>query len=123
MTMHDLYLLTDKDLSQDWEGAEYSWESSAPIDNPVRQMVDLDAVRKVPHAGTRWRVVRMSDDNHTVAAVDQFLILSALYTHTIHLSFGSGKFTLIYLQMTAGIYDFQRLLVADRRNRISYYTC
>ena len=80
MTVYDLYLLTNKDLSQDWKRAEYSRESGAPIDNPVRQMVDLDTVRKVPDTGTRWRVVRMGDDNDTVATVNQFLIWSAFCT-------------------------------------------
>ena len=42
------------------------------------QMVDFDAVRKIPDAGTRWGVVGMGDDDHTVAAVYQFLILSAI---------------------------------------------
>jgi hypothetical protein len=123
MAMHDLYLLADKDLSQDRERAEYSWESGAPVDDPVRQMVDLDAVRKISDASTRWRVVRMGDDNHTVATVDQFLMLSAWYTHMIHLSFGRVACLLNHIQMTAGIYGFQRLLVADKRNRISYYIC
>ena len=74
MTMYDLYLLANKDLSQDRERAEYSRESGASIHDPVRQMVDLDTVRKVPDTGTRWRVVRMGDDNDTVATVNQFLI-------------------------------------------------
>jgi hypothetical protein len=122
MTMYDLYLLTDKDLPQDRERAEYGRKGGASIYDPVRQMVDLNAVRKVSDACTRWRVVGMGDDNHTVAAVDQFLILSALYTLMIHLLFGRVACSLDHLQTTAGIYGFQRLLVADRRNRISYYT-
>lgn len=83
VTMYDLYLLADKDLSQDRKGAEYSRESSASIHDPVREMVDLDAIRKVPDASTRWRVVRMGYDDNTVAAVDQFLTLSVLYAHRI----------------------------------------
>jgi hypothetical protein len=93
MAVYNLYLLTDKDLSQDREGAEYSRESGAPVYDPVRQMVDLDAICEISHASTRWRVVGMGNDDHTVAAVDQFLMLSALYTHMIHLSFGSGMLT------------------------------
>ena len=88
MTMYDLYLLADEDLSQDWEGAEYSRKSRASIDDPVRQMVDLDAVRKVPDTCTRRGVVGMGDNNHTMAAVYQFLthVLSALSTYMIHQS-------------------------------------
>lgn len=86
MPMYDLYLLAYENLSQDREGAEYSWEGGASIDDPVRQMVDFDAVRKIPDAGTRWGVVGMGDDDHPVAAVYQFLISSALYTHVVHQS-------------------------------------
>jgi hypothetical protein len=53
-------------------------------------MVDLDAVREVSHARTRWRVVRMSDDDYTVAAIDQFLILSALQVRTDTPHYQSG---------------------------------
>ena len=84
MAVYDFYLLTDKDLSQDWEGAEYSRESGAPVDDPVRQMIDLDTVREVPNTCTIWRVVGMGDDDDTVAAINQFLALSALRVHIIH---------------------------------------
>ena len=122
MAVHDLYLLTNKDLSQDWKGAEYSRESGAPVDEPVRQMVDLDAVCEVPDACTRWRIVGMGDDDYTVAAIYQFLMLSASYTHMIHLIFGRMACSPNHVQTTAGIYDFQRLLAADKRSPISYYT-
>lgn len=122
MTVYDLYLLADEDLSQDWEGAEYSWESGAPIDDPVRQMVDLDAVREISDTCTIWRIVGVSDDDDAVAAINQFLALSVLYAHMIHLSFGRMAYLLNHIQTTAGIYGFRRLLVEDKRNRISYYT-
>ena len=70
MAVYDLYLLTNKDLSQDWEGAEYSRESGAPIDNPVRQMVDLDTVCEVPDTCTCWRIVYMCDNYDTMAAIN-----------------------------------------------------
>jgi len=95
MAMYDLYLLAYEDLSQDREGAEYSWEGGASIDDPVRQMVDFDAVRKIPDAGTRWGVVGMGDDDHTVASVYQFLISSALYAHVLHQThWQSGMFNI-----------------------------
>ena len=84
MAMYDLYLLTDKDLPQDREGAEHSRKSRASIDDPVRQMVDLYAIRKVPDTCPRWRIVGMGDNDHTVAAVYQFLMLSALSVYMIH---------------------------------------
>ena len=81
MAVYDLYLLADEDLSQDWEGAEYSREGGAPIDDPVRQVVDLDAVRKVPDTCTIWGPVGMSDNYDTVTAINQFLALSVLYLY------------------------------------------
>jgi hypothetical protein len=91
MTVYDLYLLTNKDLSQDWKRAEYSRESGAPIDNPVRQMVDLDTVCEVPDTCTIWRIVGMSDNDDTVAAINQFLASSALYVHIIHQFLWHGR--------------------------------
>jgi hypothetical protein len=84
MTMYDLDLLTDKDLSQNREGAEYSRKSRASINDPVWQMVDLYAIRKIPDACPRWRIVGMGDYNHAVATVYQFLMLSALSVYMIH---------------------------------------
>ena len=118
--MYNLNLLADKDLSQDWEGAEYSRESGAPIDHPMRQMVDLNAIRKVSHACARRRVVRMSDYDDTVATVNQFLTRSAVYD-SIPATMAKWHAD-EHVRMTADIYDFQRLQVVDRRNQISYYT-
>ena len=121
MAVYDLYLLTNKDLSQDWEGAEYSGKSGASIDDPVRQMVDLDAVREVSDTRTCWRIVRVRDNYDTMASINQFLIWSALYMHMIHLSFGRMPCSLNHIQTKAGIYDFQHPLVVGKRNRISCY--
>jgi hypothetical protein len=50
VTMHNLDLLADKDLSQQRERAEYCWESRAPVDDPVREVIDFDAVREISDA-------------------------------------------------------------------------
>jgi hypothetical protein len=119
--MYDLYLFADEDLPQDWERAEYSRESGASIHDPVRQMVDLDAVRKVSHSCPRRRVVRVGDDDDMVAAINQFLTASALFVYIIHRITEVTR-SVDHIRTTAGRYDFLRLLVEDRRNQISYYT-
>ena len=91
MTMHDLYLLADEDLPQDRERAEHSRESGASIHDPVRQMVDLDTVCEVPDTCTIWRIVGMSDNDDTVAAINQCLASSALYVHIIHQFLWHGR--------------------------------
>lgn len=50
MTMDNLDLLPDEDLSEQRKGAEDRRESRGPIDYPVWQMVDFEAVCKVPYA-------------------------------------------------------------------------
>jgi len=86
MTMDDLYLLTDEDLSQDWKGAEHSREGGTSIHDPMWQMVNFDAIRKVSDACTCWRIIRVGDDDHTMATIDQFLTALALYIHMRHQS-------------------------------------
>lgn len=50
MPMNDLRLLTDEDLPEDGEGAKDGGECGAPIDDPVRQMIDLDSVCEVSNS-------------------------------------------------------------------------
>ena len=119
--MYDLYLFADEDLPQDRERAEYSRESGASIHDPVWQMVDLDAVRKVSYACPRGRVVRVGDYDDTVAAINQFLTASAFFVHIIHHITEVAR-SVDHLRTTAGRCGFLRLLVEDRRNQISCYT-
>lgn len=70
MTVNNLDLFANKDLSEQRERTEHCWERGAPVDDPVWQMVDFDAIRKIPHACTHWRVVRVGYDDDTMAAVD-----------------------------------------------------
>lgn len=70
MAMHNLNLLTDEYLSQQWKRAEHCRESRASVDHPVRKMIDFDAVCKISDACPRRRVVCMGDDDYTMAAVD-----------------------------------------------------
>lgn len=71
MAVDDLYLFTDKDLSENREGREHRGEGGATVDDPVREMVDFDAVGKV--ADPRPAGIGVGDDYYFVAAVDEFL--------------------------------------------------
>ena len=50
MTVHNLDLLTDEYLSQQRKRAEDRRKSRASIDDPVREVIDFDAVREVSDA-------------------------------------------------------------------------
>jgi hypothetical protein len=52
MAMHNLDLLTDEYLSQQWERAEDCRESRASVDDPVWEVVDFDPVREISNACT-----------------------------------------------------------------------
>lgn len=131
MAMHNLNLLTNENLSQQRERAEHCRESRASIDHPVRKMIDFDAVREISDACARRRVVRMGDDDYTMAAVNQFLrrtkcqLLSyrARPSHygrksNVHVTRSAG-----HVRTTADICDSQRHLAAGKRNPKSFYIC
>lgn len=75
MAVHDLDLLSDENLSQVRKGRKHCRERGRPIDHPVRQMVDFETVCQVPDTlATRVRgVVGVSDHDHAVPTVDEFL--------------------------------------------------
>lgn len=84
MTVDDLYPLANEDLSQYRERGEYGRESRRSIDDPMRKMVDFKTVREVSHARTSWAwwSICVGDDNHIVAAINQFLyMISTLIGH------------------------------------------
>lgn len=78
MAVYDLNVLPDEDLPQNRKGAEHRRKGRAAIDDPVRQMIDLEAICQVANAcaaGIRvagW-TVGVRDDYDMVAAVDEFL--------------------------------------------------
>lgn len=53
MAMHNLDLLADEDLAEGGEGGEDGGEGGAAVDDPVREVVDFEAVGEVadPLAG------------------------------------------------------------------------
>lgn len=54
VAMDDLNLLTNEDLSQDWEGREDSREGRGAVYDPMWKMVDLEPVRQVADPGSTW---------------------------------------------------------------------
>ena len=79
MAVHNLDLLPDEDLAEDGEAGEHCREGRAAVHDPVRDVIDFDAVGQVADAsasgigGVVRRSVGMGDDDHLVAAVDEFL--------------------------------------------------
>lgn len=70
MPMHDFDLLSEYNIPKYRKERKDSRESGFSIDDEERNMVDLEAVRKVSNAGSSF--IRMSDDDDLVAAVDEF---------------------------------------------------
>jgi len=73
MTVYNLDLLADEDLAEDRERAEDSWEGGATIYDPVREMVDFEAVGEIADSSARRVVVGVSYDDYAVATIDEFL--------------------------------------------------
>ena len=76
MTMHDLYPLTNEDLAKDGEGREDGGEGGLAVHDPVRDVIDFDAVGEVSDscaAGVVGAAVGVGDDYYFMAAVDEFL--------------------------------------------------
>lgn len=79
MAMYDLDVFPDEDLPQYWEAREDGWECCRAIDDPMRQMIDLDSVREVSDTGARRVVVSVRYDDHSVPSIDQFLYTESAY--------------------------------------------
>lgn len=69
MSMNDLDLLTNDDISEDGEKGEDGRECGLSIDDHKRDMVNLEAIHKVTHACSTF--VIMSDDNDFMASINQ----------------------------------------------------
>ena len=67
--MHDFDLLPDDDIAEDGEEGEDSWEGCRPVDDEEWNVIDLDAVCEISHAGST--LVGVGYDNDLVAAVHE----------------------------------------------------
>jgi hypothetical protein len=74
MTMHYLDSLAYYDVAKDGKEGEDGWEGRFAVHNEERYVVDFEAIGQVSH--TCSASVRVSDDNHLVAAIDEFLRVS-----------------------------------------------
>lgn len=75
VAVHNLDLLTNENLAQQWKRAEDGRESGRAVNHPMREMVDLDTVRQIAYATAARIVVGMCDDDDIMATVDEFLPL------------------------------------------------
>jgi hypothetical protein len=65
--------LADHNVAEDGEEREDGRKRGLSVDDQEGNIVDLQAICKVPY--TSPTSVGMSDDNHLVAAIDEFLNL------------------------------------------------
>ena len=70
VAMHNLNLLAYNDISENGEEREDGWKAGGAIHDQKRDMVDLEAIREVPYAGSSF--VGVGNDNNFVSPVDEF---------------------------------------------------
>lgn len=69
MAMHNLYLLPYDNVPEYWEEGEDGWEGRLSIDDKEGYMVDLEAIREVPHTGSAF--VCMGNNDDFMAAINE----------------------------------------------------
>ena len=69
MSMHNLYLLSNHNVSKDREEREDSGKGRGAVDDQERYMVNFEAVCEIPYAGSSIVCVRYYYD--FVASVDE----------------------------------------------------
>lgn len=70
MAMHNLNLLAYHDVPEDGEEGEDGWKAGRAVNDQKRDMVDLEAICKVPDAGSSF--IGVGDDYNFVATINQF---------------------------------------------------
>lgn len=71
MTVDDFNLFPNDDVAEDREEREDRRKCCLAVDDEKGDMVDLEPICEVAHTGSA--LVRVRDDDHFVAAIDQFL--------------------------------------------------
>lgn len=69
MTMHNLNLFSDYDVSKNGEKRKHRWHRCFSIDNKKWNMVDFETIRQIANALPAF--VGMSDDNDFVPAINE----------------------------------------------------
>jgi len=72
MSVDNLHLFADEDLSQYREGREHGGKGRRAIHHPVRKMIDLQSVRQVSYSGSTWvwRAIGVRDYYYVVPTVN-----------------------------------------------------
>jgi len=82
MTMDNLYLLTNYDVSKDRKEGKYGWEGGFSVDYKEWYMVDFKTVGEISNSSTT--LVCMSDYDDFVSSIDKLLyIISELHTNDV----------------------------------------
>jgi hypothetical protein len=98
MAVYDLDALPNDDVAEDGKEGEDGRKGRLAVYDQKGHVVDFEAIGEVPHASPAS--VGVSDDDHLVAAVDEFLELVS----TLKTGIASD------LHWTAGTCDFRLLL-------------
>jgi hypothetical protein len=69
MAMHDLNLLSNDNVPEDWEERKDGWESRGAVDDEEWDVVDFETIGEVSHSGSA--IVCVRNDDHLVASVDE----------------------------------------------------
>jgi hypothetical protein len=71
--MHNLNLLSDYDVSKDWEEGKDCRHRRLSVDDEERNMIDLEAIREVADACPS--AISMRDNDDLVSPVNEFLLM------------------------------------------------
>ena len=69
MSVDNLNLFSNKNVSEDWEKGEDCWHGRFSIDDQEWYMIDFETIGEIVHSCAS--LVCMSDDNDLVAAIYQ----------------------------------------------------
>ena len=70
VTVHNFNLFSDYDVSKNWKKGEDGWKSGFSIDDEERYMIHFEPIGQI--SDTSSSLVGMCDDDHLVAAIDEF---------------------------------------------------
>lgn len=69
MAMHNINLLPNHDVAEDGEERENGRKCRGPVDDQKGDVVDLESIREISHAGAAF--VRVRDDDDLVPSVNE----------------------------------------------------
>ena len=69
VAMNNLNLFSNDDIPEDGEEGEDGWKGRGTIDDEEWDVIDLESIRKIAHAGPSF--VCVGDDDDFVASIDE----------------------------------------------------